>query len=284
MQLLTKLIFLLCFSTAFVNGAVLAATPKIGIVIMHGKGGSPSKHVSDLAEFLDKNGYLVANLEMPWSKKRDYDVNVSAAEEEVETALTSLRNKGAQKLFIAGHSQGGLFTLHFAGKHVVDGIICIAPGGNVGNKLFREKLGDSVARAKQLVAEGKGDKKTNLEDFEGQKGTYAVTTTPAVYLTWFDPDGAMNMERAARDVNPQVPILWLVAERDYPGLRKVNIPMFETLPKNKHTRLYEPKSDHLGAPSASRDEIARWIMEVVNAGLMSRSLERNGIQGHSKHT
>lgn len=266
MQLLTKLFVLMCFSTTFVHGDVLAATPKIGIVIMHGKGGSPSNHVSELARFLESNGYLVANLEMPWSKKRDYDVNVSAAEEEVETALSSLRSKGAHKLFVAGHSQGGLFALHFAGKHAVDGIICIAPGGNVGSKVFREKLSDSVARAKQLVAEGKSDKKTNLEDFESQKGTYAVMTTPTMYLTWFDPDGAMNMARAARVVNPQVPILWLVAERDHPGLRKVNIPMFEALPKNKHTRLHEPKSDHLGAPSASRDEITRWISEVVNVG------------------
>lgn len=266
MKFVTKLIFILCLAITFQHGEVLAVTPKIGVVIMHGKGGSPSRHVSELAGFLESNGYLVANLEMPWSKKRDYDVNVSAAEAEVETALASLRSKGAQKVFVAGHSQGGLFTLHFAGKHAVDGIICIAPGGNVGNKLFRENLGGTVARAKQLVAEGKGDKKTNLEDYESQKGTYTVTTTPAVYLSWFDPDGAMNMDRAARVVNPQVPILWLVAERDYPGLRKVNIPMFETLPKNKHTRLYEPKSDHIGAPSAARDEITRWISEVVNAG------------------
>lgn len=261
------LILFLCFSTTFLHGEVQAATaPKVGIVIMHGKGGSPSEHVSDLAGFLDSNGYLVANLEMPWSKNRDYDVNVSAAEEEVETALSSLRSKGAQKVFVAGHSQGGLFALHFAGKHVADGIICISAGGDVASKQFREKLGDSVGRARQLVAEGKGDKKANLDDFEGKRGINTVRTAPAVYLTWFDPDGAMNMERAVRVVNPQVPILWLVAERDYPGLRKGSIPLFETLPKNKHTRLYEPKSDHLGAPSASRDEIVRWISEVVNAG------------------
>lgn len=265
MKVLSKLILTLalCFSGAFLPMKVLSAPQKIGIVIMHGKGGSPSKHVSDLASSLEDKGYLVANLEMPWSGRRDYDVNVSTAEKEVEAALSSLRNKGAQKVFVAGHSQGGVFTLHFAGKHAVDGIICIAPGGNVGSMVFRENLGDSVARAKQLVAEGKGDGKIKLDDYEGKKGVYPVMTTPAVYLTWFDPDGAMNSERAARAVNPQVPILWIVAERDYPGLRKVNIPMFETLPKNTHTRLYEPSSDHLGAPSASHDEIVRWISEVV---------------------
>jgi predicted N-acetyltransferase YhbS len=34
---------------------------------MHGKGGSPTKYVSDLASSLKDEGYLVANLEMPWS-------------------------------------------------------------------------------------------------------------------------------------------------------------------------------------------------------------------------
>lgn len=58
--------------------------PKIGIVIMHGKGGSPSKHVSDLASNLEGKGYLVANIEMPWSGNRNYDVSVSDAENEVE--------------------------------------------------------------------------------------------------------------------------------------------------------------------------------------------------------
>ncbi len=244
---------------------VLSEEQKVGIVIMHGKGGSPNRLVDGLANELAGKGLLVANIEMPWSGDRHYDVSVSDAEHEVETALTKLRSKGATKVFVAGHSQGGAFALHFAGKHRADGIICIAPGGNVGNKLFRDNLGEAVSRARQLVAEGKGNERVNLEDFEGKRGTFAVLTTPTVYLTWFDPDGAMNMQRAAEAVDPSNPILWLVATRDYPGLRKTNIPMFNTLPKNPHTRMFEPDADHRGAPTASADEIMRWIGEVIVA-------------------
>ncbi len=111
--------------------------PRIGIVIMHGKGGSPTRHVSDLATSLEGKGYLVANLEMPWSGKRNYDVNVSTAVKEVESALDALRSKGAQRLFVAGHSQGGLFAIYLGGKLSVDGIIAIAPGGNVASAIFR---------------------------------------------------------------------------------------------------------------------------------------------------
>ena len=245
---------------------VMADTSKIGIVIMHGKGGSPSRNVADLANALEGKGYLVANLEMPWSGKRNYDVPVSTAEEEVEAALAALRGKGAQKLFVAGHSQGGVFALYFAGKHAVDGVICMAPGGSVASKVFREKLGDSIARARQLVAEGKGEEKARLEDHEGSRGTYTIVAVPAAYVTWFDPEGAMNSKRSAKAANPQVPILWLVAKRDYPGLRDTNIPLFDTLPKNSHTRLFEPDADHKDAPSASIDEIVRWTAEVAGGG------------------
>lgn len=243
----------------------LAQSEPIGIVIMHGKGGSPTKLVADLARTLEGKGYLVANLEMPWSGGRNYDVNVSRAEEEIEAAVASLRSKGAKKVFISGHSQGGMFALHLAGKQSVDGIIAIAPGGNVANQVFREKLGDSVARARQLVAEGKGNEPVRLEDFEASRGTYPIVTIPAAYVTWFDPEGAMNADRAARAANPQVPILWIVPKRDYPGLLKTTLPMFGTLPTNPLTRLYEPSSDHLGAPSASAEEIVRWTREVAGA-------------------
>lgn len=268
MRVLAKygLTLTLCILGVLLPLQVKPDAQKIGIVIMHGKGGSPSKHVADLASALEDKGYLVANLEMPWSGKRDYDATVSAAEEQVKNALSSLRSKGAQKVFVAGHSQGGTFALHLAATHVVDGIICIAPGGNVASKVFGEKLGDSVALAKRLLSEGRRDEKIKFEDFEGKKGTYPVVTTPAVYLSWFDPDGAMNMTRAARTANPQVPILWIVAKSDYPGLRVTNVPLFDSLPKNKSTRLYQPDSDHIGAPSASLNEIVRWTSEVAGSG------------------
>lgn len=245
--------------------AAASESPAIGIVIMHGKGGSPTKFVADLARALEGKGYLVANLEMPWSGRRDYDITTDRAEEEIEAALHALRAKGAQKTFVAGHSQDGAFALHFAGKHSVDGIIAIAPGGDTGNRLFGEQLGATLTRARQLVADGKGDEKTKLADYEGRKGLYPVVTTPALYVNWFDPQGAMSMQRAVRAANPRIPILFIVAKNDYPGLRRANIPLFANFPSNPLTKMYESNSDHIGAPSASLDEIVRWTTEVARA-------------------
>jgi len=241
--------------------AAFAQPAPIGVVVMHGKGGGPAFLVADLARRLEAAGYLVANLDMPWSGRRNYDVPVAKGEEEVEAALAGLRGKGAAKVFVAGHSQGGAFALHLAGRIAADGFICIAPGGNVANRFFRDNLGDAYATARQLVAEGKGTQVARLADYENARGTYPVAAVPEAYVTWFDPDGAMNMDRAARAVNPGVPLLWIVPKRDYPGLIKANLPMYRALPSQRKA-LYEPDADHRGAPTASADEIVRWTKEV----------------------
>ena len=247
----------------------------IGVVVMHGKGGSPTRLVAGLASFLEQKGYLVANLEMPWSGSREYNATVEAAEKEVDAALDSLRAKGASRVFVAGHSQGGLFAIYYGTKHVVDGIIAIAPGGNVATPIYRKEVGPSVEQARRLVAEGKGNEKARFSDYEGSKGTLTVNTTPLTYLTWFEPEGAMNQVKSSKAMNPQVPVLFVGPTNDYPGLVKVKHTMFDALPRNPLTRLYEPDSSHLEAPYASREEIVRWTAEVAAA---SSASSRNALR------
>lgn len=259
-----SLVLILILASAAQQSAAQAPQPKIGIVIMHGKGGHPTRLVAGLASFLEEKGYLVANMEMPWSGRRQYDVDVSAADKEVEAALAELRRKGATKVFIAGHSQGGLFALHCGGRQAVDGVIAIAPGGNVANAIFRQQLGDYVEQARKLVAEGKGNETTRFFDYEGAKGTFPVMTTPAAYLSWFDPNSAMNQLNATRNV--KVPVLYIGPTNDYPGLIKVKHQMYGALPRHTLTKLYEPNAGHTDAPNASREEIVRWISQVAGGG------------------
>jgi len=243
----------------------LSGQEDVGFAIMHGKRGLPNKYVSDLASSLAEKGYLVDNLEMPWSARRGYDVSVETAEHELEVAMSTLRSKGALTVFVAGHSQGCVFALHFAGKHAVDGVVCMAPGGDAGSPVFAENIGDSVTEARQLMEEGRGGENIQLYDVDSLQGKTPVVTTPEVYLTWFEPEGAMSMSRAARAVNPRTPILWIVPAWDYPSLRQRSIPLFAALPSNPLTKISEPDADHLGAPIASVDEIVRWVSLVRSA-------------------
>lgn len=239
---------------------------EIGIVIMHGKSGSPATHVFKLATALEGKGYLVANLEMPWSGRRHYDVNVDAAGQEVESALAALRSRGAKKLFVAGHSLGGLFALYFGGNHAVDGIIAIAPGGSVNRPVFRENLGPWIEKARKLNAEGKGEEKALFYDWEAGRGTYRVISKPVVYLSWFDPEGAIDQMAAIKNLSPATPVLFIVPTNDHPGLLKVKDEMFGALPDNPLTKLIEPDADHVTAPAASIDAIVEWTAELAKGG------------------
>ena len=197
---------------------------------------------------------------MPWSGQRNYDKDVAAAEQEVSAALDKLRGRSTQKVFVAGHSQGAVFVLHYASRHPLDGLIIIAPGGNVSTSFYQQQVGSSVGHARSLVASGKGDERG---EFEGARGAWTVRTTAAVYLAWFDPDGAMNQGKSSRALPKSLPVLHVAPTSDYPALMRSKQEMFNALPAHPLTRLYEPSSDHLGAPRASIDEILRWTAEVA---------------------
>jgi len=253
---------------AFVLYAVVqapVAPAEIGVVVMHGKGSAPSGSVAPLAQGLQSKGLRVANLEMPWSGARNYDVDVAAAERQVEAALHELRAKGAKKLFLAGHSQGGMFAAYLGGRLPVDGVIAIAPGGSTAGAGFQERLGEQVESARKLVAEGKGAEKVRLLDSEGARGTYPVVVAPVNYVSWFDPEGAMNGMKSMRNMNAAIPFLYVAPTNDYPGLRRAKERTFSALPPNRLTRLAEVSSDHRGAPAACVDVVAAWIGEVLSS-------------------
>lgn len=201
----------------------------------------------------------MANLEMPWSDRRKYDVPVGTAEDEVLAVMASMQSKGVKKIFIAGHSQGGLFALYFAGLHPVAGVIAIAPAGSVDSPLYREKLREPIERARNLFQQGKGQESDRFTDFEAGRGLFTVFTTAANYLSWFTPDGAMNQTQAIRSIKADIPVLFIAPTNDYPGLLMVKDSMFGALPKNPLSKLYEPNSNHLNAPVASTSEIENWI-------------------------
>lgn len=255
---------LLALSLVFlIPSTAFSQTPKLGAVVMHGKGGSPAKHVAALASTLEARGILVSNLEMPWSGRREYDVDVKAAEQEVERGLAALRDKGAAKLFVIGHSQGGVFALHFGAKQKLDGIVAVAPGGSTGSNVFREQLKVPLAQARDLIAQGKGDEKVRLLDYEGSKGSIPIFTTPARYVEWFDPEGAMNHARSSRALPAGTPVLYVAPTNDYPGLQRGKQQLFSAMPPHPLTKMIEPRASHIDAPAAAADDIAKWMQDVA---------------------
>lgn len=261
-QGLAALLAGLACMTLFAVAAYAATPADIGVVVMHGKGGSPQKTVAPLAAKLQAEGFQVANLEMPWSARREYDVDLETAVAEVTRALDAMRANGAKKLFVAGHSQGGLFAALYGGRHPVDGIIAIAPGGPVDLDGFVRALGEHVARARQMVAEGKGEETASFADLEGRRGVSRLRTKAAAYLSWFDPSGA-HTTRVFGQVREGTPVLYVAPTGDYPVLARIRDSSFGALPRHDASRMLEVEADHMGAASAANGEIAGWIRSVA---------------------
>jgi|SRR5215472_2104084 len=94
---------------------------------------------------------------------------------------------------------------------------------------------------------------------------YASKIWQGGLLSWGDL-GRSALGWAVGISDPHTPVLFIAPSGDYPLLRASKETMFNALPPNPLTRLYQPDSSHLGAPAASIDEIARWTAEVAASG------------------
>lgn len=248
--------------TLLSTAAAAQSTALPGVIVLHGKGGRPEGLTAPLDAALQQRGWSVASLDMPWSGSRKYNAGVAAAETQVSEAVATLRQRGAAKIFLAGHSQGAVFALYYASKHALDGLVIIAPGGNVATAFYQQQIGSSVSRARQLVAAGKGDEAGEFDEFEGGKGHWKISTTAAIYLSWFDPDGAMNQLKSSAALPKTLPVLHVAPTWDYPALLRSKQEMFDAI-ASPLKKLYEPASDHRNVPRDAAAEIARWIGETA---------------------
>ena len=65
-----------------------------------------------------------------------------------------MRAKGATRLFVAGHSQGGLFAVHYAGQHKVDGVIAIAPVTDLALLKEESRFFTNFALSRDFIGSG----------------------------------------------------------------------------------------------------------------------------------
>ena len=102
---------------AVLSGLVAPACAQtIGIVLMHGKTGSPNTVIDQLATALQSAGYLVDTPEMCWSRRRIYDRPFLDCLTEIDSAIGRLKGRGAGRIVVAGMSQGGDAALAYGAR------------------------------------------------------------------------------------------------------------------------------------------------------------------------
>jgi len=121
----------------------LHAEEKVGVLLMHGKWGTslPRSPIGKLAEALESEGYLVAAPDMPWSRDRGYDKTYEESMSEIDEIVKELRNRGATKIVVGGHSIGANAALGYgARREGLAGILAIAPGHIPEVKGYQNKI------------------------------------------------------------------------------------------------------------------------------------------------
>lgn len=260
MNFVTARVLLRIVASLLLVGAVSSvhAEDKVGVVFMHGKLGIPTSHKNFLG-FLESKGFLVSSPDMPWSKSRVYDKPYNEALDEIDAAVAALRDQGAKRVIVGGHSMGGNAALYYATERKVDGLLLLAPAHIPQSDLFRNAFAESVGRAKGQAASGKGAERASFNDMElSGGGSYTVETSAVAYLSYFDPEGAANMELTVAKLAPDIPSLMVVSINENAVIRAIEDRIYPAITGDKK-KWVEVSAPHRQVPVAAKEDVASWL-------------------------
>lgn len=267
---LARAFFVLCAVVAAAMPPAIGAAATdgrlrdLGVVYLHGKGAWPGAFNGGILSALRDEGALIATPEMPWSFHRRYAATYDEAMAEIDAAVAGLKEKGARRIVVIGHSLGANAAIGYAARRPnlaeLAGVVALSPGHLPEVGEMRSFVAGAVARAKTLVAEGKGDVVQTFPDM-AQGIPLIAHATPTVYLSWFDPDGPAVIPKNAAAIGASrhpVPLLWVVGKLD-PIDRRGPAYAFDAAAKNPKSKYIEVFAGHLTTPLAARAQVVAWI-------------------------
>lgn len=256
------LILLAAFAFAgFPFGAGVGAGEKIGVVLMHGKGGTAREKspIGKLAYQLEVADFIVVAPDMPWSRSRGFDRTYAESMAEIDEAVAKLKSMGATKIVVGGHSLGANAALGYGARRPgLAGILAIAPGHFIDSNGFHDLVDYDYRRAKEMVAAGKGDEESGFKDVnQGKKST--KTMKAKVYLSWFDPEGPAPMPKNAANLKPGTPLMWIIGEKDRLLMKRGKEYAFAKAPAHPKNAYVVVKGGHGATPMKGKKKIIAWL-------------------------
>lgn len=247
---------------AFLTGVAFAtpatAADKLGIVLLHGKGGTPG-FWRGIEPALTAAGYLVESPELCWSRRRIYDRAYLDCLKDVDQASQRLRARGAQEIVVAGFSLGGNAALAYgARREGLKGVIAIAPAPPIEFLSHRPLIAKSLREARDMIAANRGDQPDDFADLNAS-GYFEVRTTPNIYVSFLAPDSPGVMPDNAAKL--KVPLLIVSGVMDQ---TQRSIPyVFARTPARPENWHVTVSADHLGTLDAGRSVMLAWLKEIV---------------------
>lgn len=252
---------------AVMVGAPAAAQERVGVLMLHGKnpGSNMDPNFGVMKGAFEREGWLVAFPDMPWSRGRYLDGGLDQALGEIAGHVKALRGQGATKIVIAGHSMGVPTAMAYAARGGdVDALVQLAPGHNpVGyyTQPWGQVVHDSIDEARALVAAGKGDARERFSDIN-QGRRQVVVSTAKDYLSYFDPTSDAEMSVTAPRIPTKVAVFTAIGEKD-PLFRLVKSHYVDKLPPNPKNRYMEVAGGHLDTPRVVSADVVAWIKSAV---------------------
>jgi esterase/lipase len=246
-------------SAWLVYPVLAAASSEIGVVLMHGKWGSP-KSMVPLARELESRRYLVSNAEMAWSGQRLYDVDYPTALKEIEQEVRQLRARGVKRVVVAGQSMGSNAAVAYASSGFdLDGLVILSPGhfpeGGMG-----KRLRPSLERARNMVAANRGTEFESFDDINQGKQR-SIKVAAATYVSYFDPAGLGAITNNIKKISRAMPLLLVIGTADpfYPESKA----MFDSAPPHALNRYVALDTDHFNMPKVAAAELLKWLDSVA---------------------
>ena len=237
------------------------AGEKIGVVLMHGKGGTPSSQLSSLDSALRGAGVIVENNLMPWGRGRIYDKTYQDSMIEIDEYVNKLKAQGAKKIVVAGHSLGANAALGYgATRDGLSGIIAIATGHFPETSGFQAKLNGSAVKAKAMVDAGNGEKTGSFKDINiGSQANANVSAN--IYHSWFSQTGPADVLSNTKKIKKGTPVLWIDSKNDIIPKRFGQSYAFDHAPSNSQNKYVSLSASHFQAPTASIEAVVAWLRQ-----------------------
>jgi len=258
-----KLFISLFVLMSFINPPLLFSDEKVGVLLLHGKGGTalPNSPIGGLVDSLENNGFIVLAPDMPWSSEREYDKTFAESMLEIDEKVSELKQKGATKIVVGGHSMGANAALGYGARYEgIVGVLAIAPGHVPELRGLQAKIDHDWMRAKEMVDAGNGSQIDSFNDIN--QGRLSEKEMRAeVYLSWFDPDGEAVMPVNAVNLKSGVSLLWIIGRRDRMYDRGKEY-AFNNAPQNKKNAYVVVKDGHKATPRLGELEIIKWLRNL----------------------
>ncbi|MFX0022385.1 MAG: alpha/beta hydrolase [Candidatus Hermodarchaeota archaeon] len=229
----------------------------IGILLIHGGGGGTCADLKPLAEDLHSRGDYTINIPLlPGYGTTPKDLkNIQI--DNWKTALNnefSILNEKCEKIFVGGHSMGGVLTLILAANYSIDGIFTISAPIGIQNFLFH-----LVPLFNVFVEYHAIDSKNFIKDTKGKWVGYdKIPLNIATKLKYLMKEMKLSLNKI------NCPILIFQGKLDSEIKKQSMDYIFSNIKSKKKKKIWLPNNSHPILDSPDHNQIVSELIKFIN--------------------